>query len=71
MRAMAGDVHTGMLWSEKDEDDLAYGKDYSFERDRRRREKERRNGSGRKDSLSLTKEWSYERVRTDRDRERR
>lgn len=64
MRTMAGDVHTGMLWSEDDEDDLAYGKDYSFERERRKREKQR----GRKESIG--REWSYERVRTDRDRER-
>ena len=32
-RAMAGDINTGMVWGEKDGNDLAYGKDYS---DRRR-----------------------------------
>lgn len=62
MRTMAGDIHTGMMWSEKDEDDLAYGKDYGFEREQRRREKERqreRNGS-------IGRERSYERVRFER-----
>lgn len=36
-RTMAGDINTGMVWSEKDEVDLAYGKDYSGERQRSRR----------------------------------
>lgn len=35
-RTMAGDINTGMMWSERDETDLAYGKDYSDRRRRRR-----------------------------------
>lgn len=36
-RTMAGDINTGLVWSERDEDDLAYGKDYSDSGRRRRR----------------------------------
>lgn len=35
-RSMAGDLNTGLVWNKKDEDDLAYGKDYS-DRQRRKR----------------------------------
>lgn len=55
-RAMAGDVHTGMLWSERDEDDLAYGKDYSADRERRKKGRRGTGGGG-------YREQSYERVR--------
>jgi len=37
-RQLPGDINTGLEWSEADEDDLAYGKDYSKPRDRARRE---------------------------------
>lgn len=36
-RTAAGDINTGMVWSERDESDLAYGKDYSNGSGRRRR----------------------------------
>ncbi|KAK5322082.1 hypothetical protein LTR70_003929 [Exophiala xenobiotica] len=35
-RSIAGDVNTGLMWSDQDVDNLAYGKDYS---DRRRRKR--------------------------------
>lgn len=37
-RQLPGDVNTGMMWSETDENDMAYGKDYSKPKDRARRE---------------------------------
>lgn len=35
-RAYKGEFNTGMRFSERDENDLAYGKDYSADRKRRR-----------------------------------
>jgi len=35
-RSMAGDLNTERVWKKRDEDDLAYGKDYS-DRQRRKR----------------------------------
>ncbi|KAJ8609306.1 hypothetical protein MRB53_039181 [Persea americana] len=29
-RTMAGDIDTGLVWSRQDEEDMAYGKDYSI-----------------------------------------
>lgn len=49
-RTLPGDIHTGMVWSEFDEVDLAYGHDYSSERPSRHRREpsfERRRPRGR------------------------
>lgn len=40
-RPAAGDINTGLMWSERDEADLAYGKDYS-DRERDRGDRRRR-----------------------------
>lgn len=52
-RTSAGDINTGMMWSDRDEDDLAYGKDHSDRRRRRRSPSYERQRRGRRGSDPL------------------